>query len=132
MNLIVLYGDGDICRGRALTHLGALWSVLFAAFRKHYMGFGTGLRVGAKDRKEERRVYGTWEGQVRNMGLGRGRACYRRQSRYPIAPSEGQRTVIGPYGDRDMRRGRTLTHLVALWRVLSAAFGKQYMGLDRA
>jgi hypothetical protein len=47
-------------RGRALTHLGALWRVLFAAFRKQYMGFGRGLRIGAGDRKEERRVYGAW------------------------------------------------------------------------
>ncbi len=58
MILIGLYGDRDMRRGRALTHLGALWRVLFAAFRKHYMGLGRGLRIGTRDRKEERRVYG--------------------------------------------------------------------------
>ncbi len=98
-----------MCRGRALTHRGALWRVLSAAFRKQYMGLGKGLRIGARDRKEERRVYGTWEGQVRNRGLGRGKACYRRQSRYPIAPSEGRRIcrVLRPWMPPRARRATT-------------------------
>ena len=51
-----------------MTHLGALWRVLFVAFRKQYMGFGRGLRIGAGDRKEERRVYGAWNKLTESQG----------------------------------------------------------------
>jgi hypothetical protein len=62
-------------RGRALTHLGALWRVLFAAFRKQYMGFGRGLRIGAGNRKEERKVYGAWNLQAAGCKAARLQGC---------------------------------------------------------
>ncbi len=52
-------------RGRALAHLGALWRALAAAFRKQYMGLGTGLRAGARD--WERKVCGVWSRLKKEM-----------------------------------------------------------------
>ena len=77
-----------------MTHLGALWRVLFAAFRKQYMGFGRGLRIGAGNRKEERRVYGAWNKLTESQGQRKWSSSWSRS--LGLRLRAGTNDLIGP------------------------------------
>ena len=72
--------------------------------------------TGARDRKEERRVYGAWNKLSESQGQRKWSSSWNM--------SLGLRLRAGT-------RGRALTHPGALWRVLSTVFRKQYMGFGR-